>query len=63
MLSLTLKLILALKCRKVLIRLLFTTLSIYIFNLAITRFANGRLNFKGLFLAHKRPWALIRVGA
>ena len=25
--------------------------------------AHGRLNFEGLFLAHKRPWALIWVGA
>ena len=40
MLSLALKLILALKCRKILIQLLFTILSIYIFNLAITHFAS-----------------------
>ena len=25
--------------------------------------AHGRLNFKGLFLAHKHPWPLIWVGA
>ena len=56
MLSLALKLILVLKCRKILIQLLFTILSIYIFHLAITPcFMHSGISKLAPFLHTKKP--------